>query len=166
MEPIQPNDIAAMDDVVDAAIEQSDDLDLEAAYALRGALAAHFKKVRLAIDMLEMRVAKLLDGQPKIVHTADGNSVALVVKDEGKWRPDQKLIRLKLSSASLYDADGVKLRKMVDVAGRAVDLMYDCFVAPAAMPKQGALDKLGLDKPDIADWVKTGTKLVETKLDG
>jgi len=147
-------DLQAVGDVLDWVAEQTDSMTIEEAMALIDVLAEIGKKVTMAKSLCETQVKTLLDGQPAKI----GDKV-VVERQTGKWRPDQTRIKRRVVGMSGCDPSTGELRSGTQAAEAAVDLMYALFVSPSQMPKQGGLQKLGIDTADIAEWEITGSEL-------
>ena len=157
---ITTHDIEAMFDVLDGLTEQSDGLSTEQAVHFRHALTILVEKARSALSLMTTQTLTTLEGQTKVV---DG--VAYTPKAIGKWRPEQGRIRSRVAQMSLFDPISGEMLEPSGAASRAVDLMYDLFVAPKDMPKASGLKLLRLEKSDVADWEQTGTELLEVAVD-
>lgn len=147
-------DLQAVGDVVDWVAEQTDSMTLEEAVTIGEALRELSTKIALAKALCETQVKTLLDGQPARV----GDKV-IVERKTGKWRPDQSRIKRRVVGMAGCDPSTGELRTGPQAAEAAVDLMYALFVSPSQMPKQGGMQKLGIDTPDIAEWEVTGSEL-------
>ena len=147
-------DLQAVGDVLDWVAEQSDSMTVEEAMALIDVLAEIGKKVTMAKSLCESQVKTLLDGQPAKI----GDKV-VVERQTGKWRPDQTRIKRRVVGMAGCDPATGELRTGPQAAEAAVDLMYALFVSPSQMPKQGGMQKLGIDTVDIAEWEHTGSEL-------
>lgn len=163
MADITVHDLAAMGDVLDQLIEGSDQLDFEQALTFKNMAIIVQGKLKTLLGLLETQQLSLLDGQPKVV---DGTIFAK--KSTGKWRRDSGKLRSRVFFYVTHDLDtgekvkGLTIAKAVD---KAIDIMSELFVAPADLPKRGALEKLKIEMPDICEWETTGSKLVEMKLE-
>lgn len=150
-------DLEAMGDVLDQIGEASDSMTVEQAVAFREAIGALIKKARLALDLCEMQLVGTLESPRQF-----GN-VLYEVGNKGKWRPNHGTIKGTVKRHSVANEDG-EMRDAVDAVDAAIELMYALFVAPSTFPKQGALDRLGLDKPDVGAWKDEGKKVKVTEV--
>jgi len=150
------HDIEAMCLIVDDFTEMADSLSVEESVRYKHAFSLLKGKVELALSMMTQQAIATLEGTPKEI---DG--VVYVPHDTGKWRPDQKRIRYEVSVKSCYDPNTGEVLEAQQAASRAVDIMYDLFVAPKTKPKDAGLKKLGLAMKDVADWEVTGVELRE-----
>lgn len=146
-------DLQAIGDVLDQLANEAHDMAPEQALPLKRAGEVVQQKLKLALEELNTVTLSGLE-QPRRI----GDQVVAAVIS-GKWRPDQAKIKQLVASRAQYDRDGQTVYELTTIAENAVDLMYELFVQPSAMPKQGALDRLGIDKRDIARWEMTGKKL-------
>lgn len=147
-------DLQAVGDVLDWVAEESDSMTIEEAMAVLETLVEVGKKLAMAKALCETQIKTLLDGQPAKV----GDKI-VVERQTGKWRPDQGRIKRRVVGMAGCDPSTGELRTGPQAAEAAVDLMYALFVSPSQMPKQGGMQKLGIDTPDIAEWEITGSEL-------
>lgn len=150
---VSKGDLDAVRDVITWLADGADDMTLEQAIEMRDALDGLAKMIGQTQSILEARALKLLDGQPAKI----GDKV-YIEKSKGVWRPDQSKIRTRVAMMSSCDDKGEMLPPR-DAAEKAVGLMYDLFVSPSTMPKQGGMKKLGLTAKDVAHWETTGRVL-------
>lgn len=153
-------DVAAMCDMLKDIAEQSDALKADEAVKLLDELLRLKKQAAEVAALVESQAKRVLE-QPIQV-----GSVLYAVKPAGKYRPDHGVVKRSLVDWSLIDRATGETFDREQAVERAVGLCYDAFVAPATMPKKGLLDKLGLDRKDIAHWEQTGTELVRTDIGG
>lgn len=151
---VTTGDLQAVGDVVDWVAEQTDSMTLEEAVTIGEALRELTAKIALAKALCDTQVKTLLDGQPARV----GDKI-IVERKTGKWRPDQNRIKRRVVGMAGCNPSTGELRTGPQAAEAAVDLMYALFVSPSQMPKQGGMQKLGIDTPDIAEWEITGSEL-------
>lgn len=147
-------DLQAVGDVVDWVAEQTDSMTVEEAVTIGEALKDLAAKITIARTLCDTQVKTLLDGQPARI----GDKV-IVERQTGKWRPDQTRIKRRVVGMASCDPTTGELRTASEAADAAVNLMYALFVSPSQMPKQGGMQKLGIDTPDIAEWEITGSEL-------
>jgi hypothetical protein len=151
-------DIQAVTDVVNAFTNESDSLTIEQGVEFLDVLNELKKAVATAIGMTEMHMCSILES-PRII-----NGKQYEVKSAGKWRPDHDSVRAAVKRASIADPETGEMRTAFDAAEEAMELMYSLYVAPSSMPKTGALEKLGLDKGDVADYERAGIRLSVTEV--
>lgn len=156
---ITPADIEAIALVLDDVAESSDDLSPDAALALRDALAGLDKKIRTVRSLLDSRLLTVIKDSGGASNI--GGRV-LVAENKGKWRPNHSRIRGRVVQLAITrEETGEIIDDAVVTAERAVALCYDLFVAPSDMPKVSGLEKLRLEKSDVADWEHTSTEIKE-----
>jgi len=155
-------DIDAMCDVLAQLEEISDSLDVDQAIAFKNAVGRVVAKAQSTLGLLRTQAITTISDAPDRAVVRDGTVYA--VKDTGKWRPDQNLIRRVVASKAVASGDDGEMVSAFEAAARAVDMMYSLYVAPKDMPKATGLTSLGLEKSDVAHWEKTGTELEEKPL--
>ena len=151
---ITTGDIAAIGDVLDDIANRTDSMSVDEAMETATLLGELSKKLAVVKSLCETQVKTLLDGQPAKV----GDKV-IVERQTGKWRPDQTRIKRRVVGMAGCDPSTGELRTGPQAAEAAVELMYALFVSPSQMPKQGGMQKLGIDTTDIAEWEITGSEL-------
>lgn len=149
-------EVRSMADVIGGLTADLDSLPLEDAIALLDALGELKRSVNAAHAAVEVALTARLD-EPHII---EGKRYE--VTRAGKWRPQHPTIKRLLIGWALVDRDTGEAFEREQAVQRAVELTYDAFVAPSAMPKKRLLEALGVDTPDVASWEDTGPKLVVT----
>jgi len=152
---MSPADVLAAVDVLADIDERSDALTVEEGLALRQAVEQVAAACRRTIGMIDTQLVSILES-PRTF-----NGVLYEVSNEGKWRPDHGAIDAAVIRAAAATPEG-ELRSGRDAAETAVRVMRSLFVSPSTMPKTGGLEDLGLDKPDVAHFEKSGKKIKTT----
>lgn len=155
-------DIDAMCDVLAQLEELSDSLDVDQALAFKDAVGRVVAKAQSTLSLLRSQAIATISDTPDRAVVRGGRVYA--VKDTGKWRPDQNLVRRVVASKAVAAGEDGEMVSAFEAAARAVDMMYSLYVAPKDMPKVSGLEALGLAKSDVAHWEKTGTELEEKQL--
>jgi hypothetical protein len=155
-------DIDAMCDVLAQLEEASDSLDLDQAIAFKAAVGRVVAKAQSTLGLLRSQAIATISDTPDRAVVRGGRVYA--VKDTGKWRPDQNLVRRVVATKAVAAGEDGEMVSAFEAAARAVDMMYSLYVAPKDMPKATGLESLGLEKSDVAHWEKTGTELEEKPL--
>jgi hypothetical protein len=145
-------DIKAVTDLVESVTNESDSHTIESGIDMLEVLAELKRAVTTAASMIEMHLCSILES-PRVI-----NGKKYEVKSAGKWRPDHNLVHATVKKASIADENG-EIRSPYDAAEEAIAFMHALYVSPSAMPKTGALEKLGLDKGDVAHYERTGNRL-------
>jgi hypothetical protein len=150
-------DIRAVTDLVTEVTNESDTLTMESGIDMLDVLADLKRAVTTATSMIEMHLCSILES-PRVI-----NGKKYEVKSAGKWRPDHNLVQASVKKASVVDHNG-EIRTVFDAVEEAMAAMHALYVSPSSMPKTGALEQLGLDKGDIAQYERTGNRLSVTEL--
>lgn len=157
--PINIPDVAATGDVFDAVAELSDSYTVEEAIAMREALNQARGQLDAAVGLVNTQIRQLLDSPRQV------GSKLYFLADDGKYRPDHKVIRAAIVSRSVADENG-ELRTPDVAAALAYELTMRTFVMPSSKPKKDGLDRLGLTMRAACNWEKTGTRVQVRELEG
>lgn len=158
---IEHADLLAALDVLTQFNQEIENLSVEESVRFAKDVEKIAKEAKVALEFLKTRTLTLIEKQPVVV---DGTIFAR--KPDKRWRPDQRKIQSQVAQRAVYDLQtGERVDEPLVAAAQAVMLMYDLFVAPSQMPKQGGLDKLGLTNRDIAEHAITGYSLKTMEVD-
>jgi hypothetical protein len=147
------HEIEAMRSVVDDIVGDVESFDVERALEMLQALQGMASHLRQAIGAVETHLCDVLESPREF------NGKLYEIKNAGKWRPDHDEIKNRVRAASAVNAATGELIDRQTAVETAVDIMYDLFVSPSTMPKTGGLERLGLDKPDVADFERQGKRV-------
>ena len=145
MTDIHP-DVAAMMDVLDEFIEETDSLEVEAAMMLRESVVELRRRAATLLGLIDTQLIDILESPREF----DGIRYK-VKKSDGKWRPDHSKVTSVVKRNAAVDPMTGEMFDCFDSAERAIRMMMDLYVAASTMPKVGALDELGLKKWDVAE---------------
>lgn len=154
-------DVMAALDVVSQMLNECDSMTVDEALAMHDLIGQLGSEVKRAESMLETQAKQLLEGGGRQI-----DDRMYGVQRTGKWRFRHddlaEAIRVQALSVDKTSGEQRSAREAVDVA---IALMREAYVSNSTEPKKGLLAKLGFtDTPQIADWERTGTKLVVTDL--
>lgn len=155
---LNSHDIAAMENVLQDLQGQIESMDVEQSIIMLEAVKSLKAKAHETIAHIEVWLADILESPRQI----GGNLYE--VKNAGKWRPDHDSIKKHAHVAAFADKESGEVYGGMEAAERAVEIMYDLFVSPSSMPKTGALERLGLDKSDVADFHREGKRISVTNV--
>ena len=145
-------DIAAMIDVIAELNETTDSMTVEEAVHVRESVVELRRAANVLLGLCDTQLLAVLESPREF----DGMRYS--VGNDGKWRPNQMKIDSAVKRHSLVDENG-EVRPAGEAVERAIAMMRSCYVANSTFPKTGALDALGLDKPDVGHYEKTGSKV-------
>ena len=77
----------------------------------------------------------------------------------GKWRPNQTAVELLARERAKHDKNGERIEDVDVAVHEAVKVCAAMWRSALTMPKQGALDAMGVDKRDVASWQFTHYEL-------
>lgn len=150
------HEVDAMRAVIDEIVGDVQSFNVERALEMLQALQGMASHLRQAIGAVETHLCDVLESPREF------NGKLYEIKNAGKWRPDHDEIKQRVRAASSLDAATGELLDRQMAVEIAVDIMYDLFVSPSTMPKTGGLERLGLDKPDVADFERQGKRVAAT----
>jgi hypothetical protein len=134
-------------------VEDSDLWDARKALEVVDALTKLKAQVDLALAMAQTQAVKVLE-QP-----AQFGGRIFYRREVGKWRPDFRHVAAEVETWSLVDHHTGELLDAERAARQAVQAMRALYVAPATVPKEAGLEKLGLTRRDVCEWERTGWKI-------
>ena len=161
-----PADIqAAIDVLADLSAEASEGLPLEVAISLRDILGQLHSQVRVTANQVDTAITTQLE-QPQIV-----NGIKYEAKYHGTMRYHHDEVgRLAIDQIrdDLRNPETGEIPDMAPavLAWRAFSTLY--LTASVEPKRRSLLALFGIDdvfKAHLAKWTKTGTKIVETKLE-
>lgn len=136
-------DVKALDDVVNDITELSDTLDVDTAVAFRVALVSHLATVKLAIDMLDAQLVKVME-----LPRTEGGWIHIVRRKKERQRFDHAAIAKVVRAQAVRDEDGTVVDPW-EAAEQAVVMMTDVYLSDSSKAKIGALKALGIDRNDV-----------------
>jgi len=154
-------DIAAAIDVVAEMVNECDSMTVDEALAMYDLVGQMTSELKRAASMLETQAKSLLEGGGRQI----GDRM-YGIKPSGKWRyrHDALADDIRVRALGIDETTGEQ-RSARDAVEIAIKLMQEAYVSPSTEPKKGLLAKLGYtDTPQIAEWDRTGTRLVVTDL--
>lgn len=146
--------IPALQDIAEA----SDSMNAAEALEVLDELAVLKKHLDAATGLVRSQAVKVLE-QPAQV----GDTVWFR-QEVGKWRPDTRRINQVVHQAAVIDRETGEIRNAEEAAEEAIRVMRDMYVSPSSMPKAGALERLGVEKKEIASWERTGWELASKEV--
>lgn len=149
-------DVQAMALVLMEISDESESMSVESAMEMLETLTALKKDVAMAISLIETHLCNTLESPREF------NGNLYEVKSAGKWRPDHETVKAAVKRQSVVNMDTGEILTPADAVERCMGLLYELYVQPSLMPKVGALSKIGLDKPDIAHYERTGNRISVT----
>lgn len=149
-------DVQAMALVLMEIGEESQSMTVESALDMLEQLNALKKDLGLVTSLIETHLCNTLESPREF------NGKLYEVKSAGKWRPDHETVKAVVKRQSVVNMETGEILTPADAVERCMGLLYELYVQPASMPKTGALTKLGLDKPDVAHYERTGTRISVT----
>jgi hypothetical protein len=146
MTEVEHPDVAAMLDVIDDMVEQTDSLGVEDGIKMREAIVELRRRANVLLGLIDTQLISILESPREV------NGVRYEVrKSDGKWRPDHSKVVPVVRTNAMVDLETGEIHEGASAVERAISIMEDLYVSPSTMPKVGALEKIGLKKWDVAD---------------
>jgi hypothetical protein len=152
IEQLHP-DIAAMTDVLEDMVEDTDSLDVESAIVLRESIVELRRKANVLLGLIDTQLISILESPREF------GGQRYRVANEGRWLPYHDKVVAEVKKRAVVDLETGEVRSPGEAAEEAIKLMADCYVSPSAMPKTGALDRMGIDKSDVGRFDGKGKKI-------
>lgn len=158
MMDINPADVLAAGDTFGVVSEGSDSLTFEQALEYERALLNAKARLDEALGLVRTQLLKLLDSPRQV------GPVLYKSEPDKKFVADHDQVRKRLITIALHDPSTGELLEAGPAVERAWSLMAALYLSPSVEPKKAGLDRLGLAKTEVGDFVPKGRKVTSIVL--